>query len=275
MKHRILHSHGLRERLPDYAARLGVEPQALSEAYDWMLAHDVAFEQPGRPSEGVQTYIASLDIEKRIAHPLARRLYAILRDEMPGQLLPAYGKNWPTFVDRCRRVWEQLYNIVINKIPSHHIRLAWLRLGGAKIGKGSTLWRHTEVIGIESLTIGEDSCIGWHCQIDARSGLVIGNHVTIASHVLIVAGGHDLEAPEFWSVSAPIRIDDYAWITSRAIILQGAHVGEGAVVSANCVVSKKIEPYVIVAGQGAKPVGKRVRGLNYKVGGKGLFTLLH
>lgn len=146
---------------------------------------------------------------------------------------------------------------------------------GAKIGKGSTIWRNTEVIGIESLTIGDDSCIGWHCQIDARSGLVIGNHVTIASHVLIVAGGHDLEAPEFWSVSAPVRIDDWAWITSRAIILPGAHIGEGAVVSANTTVGKKVEPYAIVAGQGGKTVGQRVRGLNYKVGGKSLFTLLH
>jgi acetyltransferase-like isoleucine patch superfamily enzyme len=275
MKHRILHSHGLRERLSDYAQLLGASLPEITEAYEWMLAHDLVFEHAARADLGAPSYIAVINIEKRIEHPLARRFYAQLVSEMPGKLLPDYGKNWPTFVDRCRRVWEQLYNMLINKIPSHHVRIAWLRLGGARIGKGSTLWRHTEVLGIESLTMGDDSCIGWHCQIDARSGLVIGDHVAIASHVMIIAGGHDLEAPEFWSVSAPVRIDDYAWITSRAMILPGAHIGEGAVVSANCVVSKKVEPYAIVAGQGAKPVGTRVRGLNYKVGGKGLFTFLH
>lgn len=276
MKHRILHSHGLRDKLPAYAARLGVSVDDLAEAYDWMLAHEVAFESPGRPADGMATQISCLDIEKRIEHPLARRFFALLRDDMPAtKLLPDYGKNWPTFVDRCRRMWELAYNILINKIPSHNLRLAWLRLGGAKIGKGSAVWRHTEVLGMESLRIGDDTCIGWHCQIDARSGLIIGDHVTIASHVLIIGGGHDLEAPEFWSVSTPIAIEDYAWITSRAMILGGAHIGEGAVVSANCVVSKKVEPYVIVAGQGAKAVGTRVRGLNYKVGGKGLFTLFH
>jgi acetyltransferase-like isoleucine patch superfamily enzyme len=273
MKHRTLHSTGLRERLPDYAARLNTTPEALAEAYDWMLANNFAFESPGR--EGTATYIPCMNIEKRIGHPLARSFFTVLGRELPGKLLPDYGKNWPTFVDRCRRMWELVYNILINKIPSHTLRLAWLRLGGARIGKGSAVWRHTEVLGLESLVIGDDTCIGWHCQIDARSGLVIGSHVTIASHVLIVGGGHDLEAPEFWSVSAPIRIDDYAWITSRAMILMGSHVGEGAVVSANCVVSKRIEPYVIVAGQGAKPVGTRARGLNYKVGGKGLFAFLH
>lgn len=275
MKHRILHSHGLRDRLPAYAARLNVSVEALTEAYEWMLAHGYAWEYAGRPADGTATQIPSLDIERRITHPLARRFFAALRDEMPTKLLPDYGKNWPTFVDRCRRMWELAYNILINKIPSHTLRLAWLRLGGARIGRGSAVWRHTEVLGMESLVIGDDSCIAWHCQIDARAGLVIGHHVTIASHVLIVGGGHDLEAPEFWSVSTPIYVDDYAWITSRAMLLQGARIGEGAVVSANCVVTKKVEPYVIVAGQGAKAVGTRVRGLNYKVGGKGLFTLFH
>lgn len=275
MKHRTLHSHGLRDRLPAYAAHLNVPVDELSQAYDWMLAHDVAFEYQGRPADGVATQISCLNIEKRIEHPLARRFFVLLVKETQLVFLPDYGKNWPTFVDRCRRMWELAYNILINKIPSHNLRLAWLRLGGARIGKGSTIWRNTEVLGMENLVMGEDSCIAWHCQIDARSGLTIGDHATIASHVLIVGGGHDLEAPEFWSVSSAIYIGDYAWVTSRAMILGGGHIGEGAVVSANCVVAKKIEPYAIVAGQGAKVVGNRVRGLNYKVGGKGLFALFH
>lgn len=275
MKHRIYHSNNVRQRLGEYATRLGVAETQLQTAYDWCLANNVVFESNGKGPDDVVVHIASLDIRERITDPVARQLFVALFDEVPGRKLPNYGKNWPTLVDRMRRVWEQVYNILINKIPSHTLRVNWLRLGGAKIGKGSSVWRNTEVIGVESLTIGDDSCIGWHCQIDARSGLTIGDHVTIASHVLIVAGGHDLEAPEFWSVSAPVRIDDWAWVTSRAIVLPGSHIGEGAVISANTTVSKKIEPYTIVAGFSAKPVGQRVRNLNYKVGGRSLFAFLH
>ncbi len=275
MKHRILHSHNLRARLGEYTGRLQATEAQLQEAYDWCVANNVLFESSGKGPDDTVVHIACLDIRKRISNPLARGLFVTLFAELPAKPLPDYGKNWPTLVDRMRRVWEQLYNIFINKIPSHNVRLAWLRIGGAKIGKGSSVWRNTEVLGLENLVIGDDTCIGWHCQVDARSGLTIGNHVAIASHVLIVAGGHDLDAPEFWSVSAPVRIDDYAWITSRAIVLPGAHIGEGAVVSANCTVGKKVEPYTIVAGQGGKTVGHRARGLNYKVGAKGLFTLLH
>lgn len=274
MKHRILHSLDLREHLPEYAARLQVDLAVLQQAYDWMCANNVVFEQPDREGQ-TQAYIAYVNIEARIEQPVARRFYAMLRDEIPAGFVPLYGINWPTLVDRWRRGWEQVYNILINKIPSHTIRLAWLRIGGAKIGKGSTLWRNTEVLGIEGLQIGEDSCIGWHCQIDARAGLRIGNHVTVASHTIMIAGGHDLNAPEFWAVGAPIIIEDRAWITTRVILLAGAHIGEGAVVAANTVVSKPVAPYTIVGGPGAKVLGQRVKDLNYKVGGKGLFTLLH
>jgi acetyltransferase-like isoleucine patch superfamily enzyme len=276
MKHRVYHSCDLTQRLPLDAPRLGVDLAALQEAYQWMLAHDVMFEDAAaHPGEGVRCYISYIDIEKRIAHPLARRYFVLLRDEMDIGFVPLYGLNWATVVDRWRRSWEQAYNILINKIPSHNVRLAWLRLGGARIGKGSSVWRNTEVLGIEGLRIGQDSCIGWHCQLDARAGLCIGNNVTVASHTLMIADGHDLNAPEFWAVGARIEVGDYAWITTRCILLAGANIGEGAVVAANTVVSTRVEPYTVVAGQGAKVVGTRTERLTYKAGGKGLFTLFH
>lgn len=269
MKHRVMLTSHLRNRLPEYASTLQVETELLEQALEWMLANDVAFE------EGERYSISSVDVESRIEHHLARRFYALLKKEIPAVFVPQYGKNWPTLKDRWLRAWEQAYNILINKIPSHNLRIWWLRAGGAKIGKGSSIWRNTEVLGVENLVIGDDSVIAWHCQVDARAGLIIGNHVAIASHVLIIAGSHDLMAPEFWSISAPIYIDDYAWIASRALIGHGAHIGQGAVVTANTIVAKEIAPYKIVGGSGAKPMGERPHNLNYKVGGKGLFTLFH
>ncbi|MDR3005005.1 MAG: acyltransferase [Acidovorax sp.] len=273
MRHRIFHSTDLRERVPQLARELGVAPDALQEAFDWCLENEVIFEEG--EGVGLSYSICSVDITPRIADPLGRRLYQRLKQDIPTRLVPLYGLNWITLKDRCLRVWEQVYNMLINKIPSHNIRLAWLRLGGARIGKGSSIWRNTEVLGMENLRMGEDSVIAWHCQVDARAGLIIGDHVAVASHVLIIAGSHDLAAPEFWSVSAPIRIDDYAWIASRALIGHGAHIGRGAVVTANTVVAKAVPPYKIIGGSGARPIGERPHDLNYKVGGKGLFTFLH
>jgi acetyltransferase-like isoleucine patch superfamily enzyme len=274
MKHRILHSMNLRQQLPHYAEKLQVTLQELTTTYEWMLTQDMIFEE-GNDDAQVRVSIVSVNIEKRITHPLAQKFYACLRDEIPTTLVPMYALDWITFKDRCLRAWEQCYNILINKIPSHNLRLWWLRRGGAKIGKGSTIWRNTEVLGMENLRIGEDSVIAWHCQVDARAGLIIGDHVTVASYVLIIAGTHDMMAPEFWSVSAPIYIEDYAWIASRAMITHGAHLRKGAVITAGCIVSKEIAAYKIVGGMGAKPMGERPHDLTYKVGGKNLLTLFY
>lgn len=273
MKHRILHCTDLRERLPALADEIGVSLEDLQEALAWSLANEVIFEDG--EGENKRFWISSIDLEPTLEQPVARRLYHRLKQDIPAQLLPRYGKNWATLKDRWRCAWDMAYNILINKIPSHHVRLAWLRLGGAKIGKGSSLWRNTEVLGMHNLVIGDDTVIGWHCQVDARAGLVIGNHVAIASHVLIIAGSHDLQAAEFWSISGPIYIDDYVWIGSRALIGFGSRLGYGSVISANTVVGKTVAPYKIIGGTGAKIMGERSRELNYKVGGKGLFTLFH
>ena len=275
MKHRMHHSHDLRARLPDYARDLGVTLAELTAAYDWMLANDVLFDEPCK--EGVATSISVIRCQKKLGNALASRFFVRLYQDLPVRYapIPAFGINWDTLSDRWLRMWEQLYNMVINKIPVHAIRLAWLRLGGARIGRGSSVWRNTEVLGIEHLRIGKDSVVGWHCQLDARSGLVIGDHVCIASHVLIIAGSHDVAAAEFWAIAAPIYIEDYAWIASRALLAHGSHIGRGAVVTANTVINKAVAPYKIVGGSGAKPIGERPHDLNYTVGGKSLFTLFH
>ena len=273
MKHRIFHSIDLPQRLSNLAKELSIDLADLEKAYEWALANDVIFEEGNAPYKRYS--IVVVDIEEEIQHPLARQLYSRLKADIPSTLIPHYGKNWVTVKALIRSAWEQTYNILINKIPIHSLRLAWLKIGGAKIGKRSTIWRNTEILGIQNLRMGEDSVIAWHCQVDARAGLVIGDHVAIASHVLIIAGTHDLEAPEFWSVSGPIRIDDYAWIATRALIGHNSHIGRGAVVTANTVVAKSIPPYKIVGGTGAKPMGERPHDLNYKVGGKSLLTLLY
>ncbi|HHX34311.1 MAG TPA: acyltransferase [Oscillospiraceae bacterium] len=270
MRHRVYLDFDVYEKLPEYAGFLNVSLEELQSTVEYMLQHNILFEE----NEKILS-ISSIDIEDVIENDIAKRFYAALKKTIPSNFFPNYGKNWATVKDRCLRIWEQVYNIIINKIPSHTVRIAWLRLGGAKIGKGSTIWRHTEVLGVENLVLGEDSTIAWHCQVDARAGLVIGDHVAIASHVLIVAGSHDLTAPEFWSVGAPIYIEDYVWVASRALIAHGARLRRGCVVTANTVVAKEIPAYKIIGGTGAKAMGERPHNLNYKVGGKGLFTLLH
>lgn len=52
-------------------------------------------------------------------------------------------------------------------------------------------------------------------------------------------------------------IGNDVWIGQHATILPGVHIGDGAIVGANSVVSKDVEPYSVVAGNPARLIRKR------------------
>ena len=58
------------------------------------------------------------------------------------------------------RLAELIYNALITHIPSHTVRLGYLRMFGATIGQGSAIMRTTTVLDIEFLTIGDCTTIG-------------------------------------------------------------------------------------------------------------------
>ena len=128
---------------------------------------------------------------------------------------------WP----RCSTTRSSLY------IPFHFIRLGYLRLFGAKIGKGTAINRGTGVWSIQYIVIGDNvPLIGFRCLLDARAGIAIGDDVVIASDTHIIAGGHDINHPNFVPAPNPpdpIVIDDHVWIGSRAMILPSL-LGRGA-----------------------------------------------
>ena len=52
-------------------------------------------------------------------------------------------------------------------------------------------------------------------------------------------------------------IGNDVWIGQNAVILPGVHIGDGAIIGANSVVGRNVEPYTIVAGNPARAIRKR------------------
>lgn len=160
---------------------------------------------------------------------------------------------------------------LVGYIPFHHIRRFFYRLAGVKIGSGSTIHMGTVFFDPRHIVIGQDSIVGEGALLDGRDKLYIGNHVDIATDVMIYNSEHNIHAEHFAAnegiVEAPVIIEDYVFIGPRAIILPGVTIGKGAIVGAGAVVTKHVEAGSIVGGVPAKVIGERnIENLHYKLG---------
>lgn len=163
--------------------------------------------------------------------------------------------------------WQIACLWVLGYVPSHVFRQILFRLNGVKLGHKSTIHIGCRFYQPKNVSVGRGTIIGDHATLDGRAKLTIGNHVDIASEVMIFNGEHDIHSEYFKPVTAPVTINDYVFIGPRAIILPGVSIGWGAVVAAGAVVTKDVPDSTIVAGVPAQPIGhRRAKVLNYRLG---------
>lgn len=177
-----------------------------------------------------------------------------------------YGKElsldeaWPKIITRLfnyRLDFELMILNFVGYVPVRFVRHFFYEAAGIKIGQGSSIHMWARFYNPKNITIGEDTIIGDHSFLDGRAKITIGDHVDIASQVLIYNSEHDVNSEDFVAVTASVELGDYAFIGPRAIILPGVRIGKGAVVGAGAVVTKDVPDFAIVGGVPAIKIGER------------------
>ncbi len=113
------------------------------------------------------------------------------------------------------------------------------------------------------LTIGNDVMLTDQIQISCAHQIEIGKHVLIGKNVFITDNSHGntdydtltmppLDRP--LTTKGPVRIGNYVWIGTGAVILPGVTIGDHAVIGANAVVTKDVASYSVVGGNPAKEI---------------------
>ena len=109
----------------------------------------------------------------------------------------------------------------------------------------------------QTLNIGDNCEMGDMTHIVAHENVTIGNNVLIASKCFIsdtnhgVYKGENQDSPvvppnERKLKSKPVVIGNNVWIGENAVILAGSEIGDGCIIGANSIVSKKIPNNCIV-----------------------------
>lgn len=131
-----------------------------------------------------------------------------------------------------------------------------------KIGRNVDLLQGVRILCPANVVIGDNVSINVNSTLDGNGGLTIGSDVMIGSYCQILTANHvfaSREKPmkEQGISTRPVNIGDDVWLGSAVIILPGVKVGKGAIIAAGAVLTKDVEPYHIVAGVPAKPIGVR------------------
>jgi acetyltransferase-like isoleucine patch superfamily enzyme len=124
--------------------------------------------------------------------------------------------------------------------------------------------------GMGDLVIGANTVINPGVSIYTGNGITIGSDVMIAANCVFSPTSHEFMSRDVLIMKqgfippSPILgnqqgivIEDDVWIGANCVILEGAYIRKGAVISAGSIVKKTLDEYGIYSGAPLKCLGYR------------------
>jgi chloramphenicol O-acetyltransferase type B len=108
--------------------------------------------------------------------------------------------------------------------------------------------------------------IGKFCSIGPNVRIAPGKHPThrvVSTHPAIYSNPSyclkNFSSIDQHNPNRKVKIGNDVWICANAVVADGVTIGDGAIIAANSVVTKNVEPYSIVSGVPAKHVRFRFK----------------
>lgn len=159
-----------------------------------------------------------------------------------------------------RASWNVVYYLLFLTAPSVLLngwRIFLLRCFGAKLKGKVTVHRTAKIWApwnLEMDTTGLSKNVTCYNVDKVR----IGCCAVVSEGAYLCTASHDITNPGHPLITAPVIIEDQAWVAVEAFIGMGATIGQGAVVGARACVFKNVEPWTVVGGNPAKFIKKRI-----------------
>jgi len=164
------------------------------------------------------------------------------------------GANWFK-----RTVWYYCNRIFLNSywLPISSLKVALLRLFGAKVGIGCNLKPKINIKYPWKLSIGNHCWIGEEVWIDNLAEVTVGNHVCLSQGAFLLCGNHDYTKSTFDLMVESIRLEDGAWVGAKCVVAPGVIMESHAILTAGSVLTQNAEAYSIYQGNPAVKVKER------------------
>lgn len=162
---------------------------------------------------------------------------------------PEYGKILDIIYETMR-LTDKLNNVHHN---NEEIKSIFSEITGKDVDSSLVLLPPFYTDFGKNIRLGKNVLIQQLCTFFDRGGITVGNNVFIAPKVNLVTLNHDIDPENRSTTTAkPIIIHDNVWIGINSTILPGVTIGKNAIVAAGSIVTKDVEPSIIVGGNPAK-----------------------
>jgi putative colanic acid biosynthesis acetyltransferase WcaF len=161
----------------------------------------------------------------------------------------------------ARFVWTIVWTVFALPFPrsfGNRWKLFLLRLFGAKVHPTAKIYSSVRIYMPWNLEMEEYSCLSPEVDCYNVAKVKIGSHSTVSQKTYLCTASHDITKSHNPLITAPIIIEDQAWIGASAFIGMGVTIGQGSVVGATASVYKDVEAWSVVGGNPAKFIKKRV-----------------
>lgn len=171
----------------------------------------------------------------------------------------AYASPWSTGHKIKALIWHVVWSLLYRPTPKplYRWRVWLLKIFGADITGHCYVAASSKVKFPWLLAMRDRAALGDHVEVYNLGPCSIGARSTIAQHAYLCGGTHDLTTRDLPLVVAPVTIGEDVFVGAKALLLPGVVVNDRAVVGAGAVVTKSVDPDVIVGGNPAKVIGRR------------------
>jgi len=168
---------------------------------------------------------------------------------------PAYKNAFSFKIKLTRIIWGIVWFLLARPIPRKLLnrwKLILLKVFGAKVHKSAVVYSSARIYLPWNLEMAEYSILGSEVDCYNVDKIKIGAHVVVSQKTYLCSASHDFLKVDMPLITAPIIIEDQAWIAADVFIGMGVTIGQGAVVGARSSVFKDVTPWSVVGGNPAR-----------------------
>lgn len=159
-----------------------------------------------------------------------------------------------------RLVWCAVWTLGARWLP-RSMGSGWkrvlLRMFGAKVSSTAVIYSSAKIYYPSNLEMEDYSCLASGVDCYNVAHIKIGANSTVSQDAYLCTASHDISDPLNHLITAPITIEDQAWVGARAFVGMGVTIGQGAVIGATASVYKDVESWTVVGGNPAKFLKRR------------------